>query len=199
MGNALLTTEVLRLGGGDLGSGGRRNVVEELTNPLGELTRLNTVGDNGEVGGGVGGVGEVGNGIGVEVLAHGSGGRRRSGDTKTAVEGKAVGRVDGHLENVTEESLLGELDVGVDLLVVDVRGVLGLGSDLGEELDEVRQVVSEELCANNEVLAGARGVGLRAHELGLTLDAEGGALVSALYVRMSFMYDGLIGSGWRRP
>lgn len=199
MGNTLLTTEVLGLGAGDVGSGSGRNVVEELTNPLGQLTRLDTVGDNGEVGGSVGGFGEVGDSVGVEVLAQRGGGRRRSRDTETAVEGKTVGGVDGHLEDVTEEVLLGELDVGVDLLVVDVRGVLGLGSDLGEELNEVGKVVSEELCADNEVLAGARGVGLRAHQLGLALDAEGGALVGALYERMSLMYDVCFCGGWRRP
>lgn len=122
VGKALLTTVVLGLLGtlAELLERGGRDVVEELANPLGELAVVSTVGDNGEVGLGVCALGEVGDGLGVEVL--GVGGLRGGGGrvAEAAVEGEAVGRVDGHVDGAAGEALVGEVDQGENLLVVDV-------------------------------------------------------------------------------
>ena len=58
--------------------------------------------------------------------------------------------------------------------------VLGLRSNLGEELNKVRQVTSEELGADNEIFAGVVGVQFRAEEFSLSLDAESRALLGGL-------------------
>lgn len=58
--------------------------------------------------------------------------------------------------------------------------VLGPGCDLGQELDEVGQVVSEELGADDEVFARVGGLELGAEQLRLSLDAEGGTSLGAL-------------------
>jgi hypothetical protein len=119
VGQALLAAVVLgglRVQG--LGSGG--DVVEELADPLGELAVVSAVGDNGEVVLGVGVLGEVLDGLGVEVLGVGRGRGRGSRGTEAAVESEAVGGVDGNGSGARGETLVGEVDEGEDLLVVDV-------------------------------------------------------------------------------
>lgn len=120
--DALLSSVVLGL----LGAGCERldgripNVTEEFVCPLVQLTVLGSVSHEGKVGLGVCDLGEPLDRVGLEVLSvrvrrGGSG-----GVAETAVEGEAVSRVDGHLERVGEESLVGELEHGEDLLEVDV-------------------------------------------------------------------------------
>lgn len=189
---ALLTAVVLGLLAAlaELLEGRGRDVVEELANPLGELAVVGAVGDNGEVGLCVCALGKVLDGLGVEVLGVG-GGRGRGGRVaEAAVEGEAVGRVDGHLDGAADEALVGEVDQGEDLLVVDVgcaesagigRGcrwgggrtlVLCLAGDLAEELDKVGQVVAEELCLEDEVLARVVGGQGSSQQLGFADDAQ---------------------------
>ena len=122
MGKALLTTVVLGLLGAlaELLQGSGRDVVEELADPLGELAVVSAVGDNGEVVLGVGALGEVLDGLGVEVLSVGGGRGRGSRGAEAAVESKAVGGVDGDSSGARGEALVGEVDEGKDLLVVDV-------------------------------------------------------------------------------
>lgn len=120
MGDALLTTVVLGLGAVERSSWRRRDSVEELVHPLGELAGLDAIGDNSKVGLGVGRGSKVGNGVGVKVLAEGNRGRWGRGDTEASVEGKAVGGVEGELLDAGEQLLLVELDDGLNLLVEDV-------------------------------------------------------------------------------
>ena len=122
VGEALLTTVVLGLLGAlaELLEGSGRDVVEELANPLGKVAVVGTVGDKSEVGLGVCALGEVLDGLGVEVLGVG---RLRGGGgrvAEAAVEGEAVGRVDGHVDGAADEAGVGEVDQGQDLLAVDV-------------------------------------------------------------------------------
>lgn len=59
--------------------------------------------------------------------------------------------------------------------------VLGLSSDLGEELDKVGEIISEELGADDEVFARVVRVELGAEELSLSLDAESRAPLGVLW------------------
>lgn len=87
---------------------------------------------------------------------------------------------------------MGEVDQREDLLVVDVgclgsvpsptnihihpmallTEVLGLAGNLAEELDEVGQVIAEELCLEDEVLARVVGVEASSEKLGFADNAE---------------------------
>lgn len=81
---------------------------------------LCSVGDDGEVGLGVGDFGEELDGVGVQVLGVGGNGCRGGGRTEAAVEGKAVGGVDGHVLGAGEEGLVREVDEWEDFILVDV-------------------------------------------------------------------------------
>lgn len=120
-GNALLTTVVL---GGD----GRQNVVfaggvdgggvlEELANPLGDLSGVGATGDKSDVGLGVGTLSELGQGIAGDVLL--VGGRLGGGDggAQTAVESNTVGGIDGNGLRVGVDGLLLVLKELADNLV----------------------------------------------------------------------------------
>lgn len=116
------------------------------------------------------------------------------------MEGKGVGRVLGHEGGVAEELLLVELHERNDLLVEDVSCislavlsrwwcpmalrtcVLGLLSDLCEELDKVGQVIAEELGTNDQVLAGVGGLKSRAQELRLALYPQGRPPLGVLFI-----------------
>ena len=126
--NALLTTVVLGLvlTGSRLLDGRGRDVVEELAHPLGELAVVGAVGYDGEVWLRVGDLGEVFDGVGVEVLGVGRGRSGGSGDAESAVEGKAVDGVGGHVGDAGEEALVGGIDQREDLLRVDVGCVLSI-------------------------------------------------------------------------
>lgn len=117
--DTLLTTVVLGLGGLEslrgLGAG------EELANPLGQLAMLGPVGDNGEVGLGVGLRSELGDGLGLEILAVGGRGGGDKRGAKAAVESQAVDGVQGELPGVGEALLVDEVDERDDLLVENVR------------------------------------------------------------------------------
>ena len=120
-GNALLTTVVL---GGD----GRQNVVfaggvdgggvlEELANPLGDLSGVRAGGDQSDVGLGVGTLSELGQGIAGDVLL--VGGRLGGGDggAQTAVESDTVGSIDSNGLRVGVDGLLLVLEELADNLV----------------------------------------------------------------------------------
>lgn len=47
--------------------------------------------------------------------------------------------------------------------------VFSLGEDIAESLDKVREVMTEELCTQHDVLAGDRGGENATEELGFTL------------------------------
>lgn len=59
-------------------------------------------------------------------------------------------------------------------------GKPGLGRGLGEQLDEVGQVVAEELGSEDEVLARVVGEQLSAKQFGLADNTESGPAVGAL-------------------
>jgi hypothetical protein len=190
VGNALLAANVLglRLASIRLLAGLGGHIVEELVHPFGEVAVVSAVGNHCKVGLGVCDLGVVFDGGGVEVLRvgrlRGGGGR----GAEAAVEGEAVGGVGGHGGDAREEAPVGEVDEREDLLIVDVgcslsvRGaphggsgrtlVLGLAGDLGEQLDEVGQVVAEELGLEDDVLARVVRVQGRAQELRLAHNAQ---------------------------
>lgn len=195
VGNALLTTKVLGLGAGER-AGGSGNLGEEFANPLGQLRVLGAVGNDGNVGLGVGLGSKLGDGVGAEVLGVGGRGGGDNGVAETTVEGQSVGRVDGKSLGAGKSLLVRQLDEREDLLVQGVgfstsatssvscfivrTGVLGLGDDLGEELDKVGQVIPQELGREDEVLARVKGQKLSAEKFGFAGDADGGALFGAL-------------------
>jgi hypothetical protein len=59
-------------------------------------------------------------------------------------------------------------------------GVARLGEHLGQELGEVGEVLAEEVCLKHKGFPGVVGQQLTAEKLGLTGDAESGALVGVL-------------------
>lgn len=204
VGNALLTTNVLGLlsANSQLLLGLGRDAVEELVHPLGELAVLGTVGDDCEVGLGVCALGEPLDGGSVEVLGVGRLRGRGGGVSEAAVEGEAVGRVGGHVSDAGEEALVGEVDEREDLLGVDVGWsvlasshtctldnrelllkrtlVLGLANHLAEQLDKVGQVIAQELCLEDEVLARVVCVEGSSQELGFADNAQGGPPLGGL-------------------
>jgi hypothetical protein len=106
----LLTTKVL--GGVRLESlatsRGRRHVLEELANPLGERIGRGTVGNKSNVGLSVSNVGVASNVLLVQVLLVRSGGAGEEGGAETSVEGDSVGVVESSGGDVgVEDSLLG--------------------------------------------------------------------------------------------
>jgi hypothetical protein len=115
-GNALLAAVVLgrRAGQGVLGLGGNR--LEERLDPLGQPGLAGTIGDDGNVGLGVGERGESGNVVLVQVRRDRGVGRRIEGSTKAGVEGSRVGGIEGNSGGV-DLSLL-EVDDVLDLLMV---------------------------------------------------------------------------------
>lgn len=118
--NAFLTTVVLgllrasirliRSRGGD--------IIEELVHPLGELAVVCTVGNNSEVGLGIGDLGEVLDALSIQVLCVRSLRCGGGGHTEATVESQAVGRVGGHVGDAGEEALVGQMDQRQNLLVV---------------------------------------------------------------------------------
>ena len=93
---------------------------EELVHPLGQRTRVGTIGNDGKVGLCVGAVCVLFNGASAQVLVQGNRGCRVEWDSETAVESKSIGRVAGQLLDIAEERLLGQLDGLFNLLVVDM-------------------------------------------------------------------------------
>lgn len=67
-----------------------------------------------------------------------------------------------------------------DVFLLQRTCVFGLRGNLCEKLNKVRQVVPEELGADDEIFASVVGVKLRAEELGFSLDAECRALLGGL-------------------
>ena len=63
-----------------------------------------------------------------------------------------------------------------------LTGVLGHGDDLGQQLGEVGQVVTEEAGLDDEGFAGVRGGQLSAQQFGFTGDAQSRATVGVLVV-----------------
>lgn len=120
-GNVLLAAEVLGSHGrqdivlaGGIASGG---VLEELTNPLGELSGVGTASDKSNVGLGVGTLGELGQSIAGDVLLEGRSLGGGDGGTQTAVESNAVGSINSNGLRVGVDSLLLVLKEGADNLV----------------------------------------------------------------------------------
>lgn len=68
----------------------------------------------------------------------------------------------------------------VSCLAVELTGVLGLGSNLAEQLGEVRKIITEELGLNHERLAGVVCVQLATEKLRLSLQAKSGSLLGVL-------------------
>jgi hypothetical protein len=64
-------------------------------------------------------------------------------------------------------------------------GVFGLRDDLGQELEEVREIGAEEAGLNNQSLTGVLGRQLAAEELGFADDAHSSALGGVLHVAKS--------------
>lgn len=119
---SLLTTKVLAGLGleGLAASRGSRNLLEELTNPLGDGLGGGAIGNEGDVGLGVDNISEAGDVLLVQVLLVGAGAGRVERRTETGVEGNGVGVVEGDGSDVVAElSLLGaegSLDILVELV-----------------------------------------------------------------------------------
>lgn len=118
--DSLLTTEVL-------GSHGRLDLVlasgttggetgEELAYPLGDVGRVGTSGNEGDIRLGVSVLGELSQGVAGEVLLEGSGLAGGDGGTQTAVEGNAVGSINRNGFGVRVDGLLLVLEELADKL-----------------------------------------------------------------------------------
>ena len=120
-GNALLTTVVLGGDGGQnavfAGGVAGRGALEELSNPLRDLSGVGAAGDESNVGFGVGALSELGEGIAGDVLLvrRGLGGGNRG--AQTAVESNTVGGIDSNGLRVGVDGLLLVLDEFADNLV----------------------------------------------------------------------------------
>lgn len=119
MSNAFLATIVLGLFSLQFIRGLRRNVREEFSNPLAELTMLDSIGDDGERRLGIGGSSILGNRIGGEVLLVNRRGRVER-LAEAAVESEAVRAVSGQGKRVCKVLLLAELNKRVNLLIENV-------------------------------------------------------------------------------
>ena len=115
LGDTLLTTVVLGGGRGQLGRRRLGNGLEERFDPLGQPDLVGTVGDDGDVGLGVGSLGEGRNGVLVQVARDGSGGGRVEGGAETVVEGNGVGGIQSEGRGV-DLGLL-EMNDPLDILV----------------------------------------------------------------------------------
>lgn len=113
-GDTSLTTVILG-GGGAEGRAGDRDGLEEGLNPLLKSSLAGAVGDNGDVGLGVGRLSESGNGVLVQVGVNGSAGSRVDGGTEAGVESNRVGGIEGNGRGA-DPGLL-EVDDILDLLV----------------------------------------------------------------------------------
>lgn len=113
--DAVLAAEVLGGGAGE-GTAGVGGLLEELINPLAQGNLGSAIGNQGEVGAGVGGAGELGDTGVAQVAAKGRGRREVQGLTQAGVEGNGVGSVQGGGQVVGR--VLGLLDVegGLDVL-----------------------------------------------------------------------------------
>ena len=103
--------------GGEAFRRGRGAVGEELLDPVAEVFVRGAVGDDGNVGLGVGGAGKGLEAVGGEVSGQGRGRGRVQGCTEATVEGEAVGGVEGEGLGRGEEGFLRVFDGGEDFFV----------------------------------------------------------------------------------
>lgn len=120
-GDALLTTVVFRsnlvLNLVLAGAASAGELLEELTGPLGELSRVGAATDKSNVGLGVGVLGELGEGLHVEVFLKWDGGVRGDVLTETTVESNTVGGIDSQALSVGGKGCLLVLEEGKDVLI----------------------------------------------------------------------------------
>ncbi|KAB5583682.1 hypothetical protein GE09DRAFT_308169 [Coniochaeta sp. 2T2.1] len=183
--------QVARAGGG--------NGLEEGLAPLGELGLSGTIGHQGDVALVVDGLGIACDRVLVQVGAEGSGARRVESGAEAGVESNGVSGVKGEGCGID----LGLLQVQSMLnLFVELEGyrvsqqtssssydaavrtcVFCLGDNLGQELEEVREIVAEEAGLDNQSLTCVRRRQLATEELGFADDAQGRALCGVLFRR----------------
>ena len=91
--------------------------LEELANPLGQVSRVRATTNKGNVGLGISLLGELGEGFSRKVFLERSSGRRGNALTQAAVEGQSMGSIDSLLLRVGGKGLLSEFEVLDDDLI----------------------------------------------------------------------------------